>query len=108
MLTGERLSGFETRRHNKDGNIIPVSISGAVYFDQDGSPTGIIINLRDITEAKKIEASLQRAHKMEAIGALAGGVAHDLNNILSGLVSYPELLLMDIPKESPFSLPLHR
>jgi CheY-like chemotaxis protein len=43
---------------------------------------------------------------MEAIGTLAGGVAHDLNNILSGLVSYPELLLMDIPDDSPLKKPI--
>lgn len=54
----------------------------------------------DITSLKEMEARLQRAQKMEAIGALAGGVAHDLNNILSGLVGYPELLLMDIPENS--------
>jgi two-component system cell cycle sensor histidine kinase/response regulator CckA len=49
----------------------------------------------DVTAMKEIETRLQRAQKMEAIGTLAGGVAHDLNNILSGLVGYPELLLMD-------------
>ena len=38
---------------------------------------------------------------MEAIGTLAGGVAHDLNNVLSGLISYPELILMDLPPDSP-------
>ncbi|BBO93024.1 ATP-binding protein [Desulfosarcina ovata] len=54
----------------------------------------------DITAMKEMEARLQRASKMEAIGTLAGGVAHDLNNILSGLVGYPELLLMDMPKDS--------
>jgi CheY-like chemotaxis protein len=43
---------------------------------------------------------------MEALGLLAGGVAHDLNNILSGLVSYPELLLMDLPEESPLRGPI--
>jgi CheY-like chemotaxis protein len=44
--------------------------------------------------------------KMEAVGAMAGGVAHDLNNILSGLVSYPELLLMDLPEGSPLRNPI--
>jgi len=47
------------------------------------------------------ERKLLHARKMEAIGTLAGGIAHDLNNILSGLVSYPDLLLMDIPENSP-------
>jgi len=47
-----------------------------------------------------------RAQKMEAIGTLAGGVAHDLNNILSGIVSYPELLLMDLNDDSPLRKPI--
>ena len=54
----------------------------------------------DVTSMKQMEARLQRAQKMEAIGTLAGGVAHELNNILSGLVGYPELLLMDLPENS--------
>ncbi len=57
-------------------------------------------------ERAKLEAQLQRAQKMEAIGTLAGGVAHDLNNILAGLVSYPELLLMEMPEDSPLRKPI--
>jgi signal transduction histidine kinase/CheY-like chemotaxis protein len=49
----------------------------------------------------KLQDRLQRARKMEAIGTLAGGVAHDLNNVLSGMVSYPDLLLEDIPVQDP-------
>ena len=56
--------------------------------------------IRDITEHKKLEDQLLQAQKMEAIGNMAAGIAHDLNNILSGLVSYPELLLMEVPKDS--------
>ncbi len=68
---------------------------------------------QEITERKRsdkerryLEAQLAKAQKMEAIGTLAGGVAHDLNNILSGLVSYPELLLMDLPEDSPLRDPI--
>ena len=64
--------------------------------------------IHDISKRKKLEndkiaalKQLQQAQKMEAIGLLAGGVAHDLNNVLSGIVSYPELLLMDLPEDSP-------
>jgi PAS domain S-box-containing protein len=57
--------------------------------------------IRDITERKRLEQQLEQTRKMKAIAALAGGVAHDLNNLLSGLINYPELLLMDIPRESP-------
>lgn len=55
---------------------------------------------------KKTEARLQKAEKMEAIGLMAGGVAHDLNNILSGVVNYPELLLMKLPEENELRAPI--
>ena len=63
--------------------------------------TGVVEFVRDITDQKNLESQLSHAQKMEAVGTLAGGVAHDLNNILSGIVGYPELLLMDLPQESP-------
>lgn len=106
VLSGESFSGFETRRYTKEGNIVIVSISGAIYGGRDGTPVGNVINMRDISEQKKLEAQLQQAQKMKAIGTLAGGVAHDLNNILSGIVSYPDLLLMQIPDDSPLRKPI--
>ena len=74
-------------------------ISARVIVWEDGRLAQLTV-ATDITAMKEMEARLQRAQKMEAIGTLAGGVAHDLNNILSGLVGYPELLLMDIPEDS--------
>jgi len=57
-------------------------------------------------DQRKLEMQLAHAKKMEAIGTLAGGVAHDLNNVLSAVVGYPDLILMDLPKDSPLRLPV--
>ena len=76
--------------------------------DRRDEITGRIIIMRDMTDRRKaeeenrrMEERLCRAEKMEALGALVGGVAHDLNNILSGIVSYPELILAELPAGSP-------
>ena len=61
----------------------------------------IVERERAEAEKRSLEASLKRAEKMEAIGVLAGSVAHDLNNILGSLIGYPELLLLGIPEDSP-------
>ena len=57
-------------------------------------------------ERLRLESELLRAEKMELLGRLAGGVAHDLNNVLSGIVSYPDLLLLNLPPESEMRGPL--
>ena len=80
-------------------------ISQSPVVQGDGSVSKLTI-FRDVTEMRETEAQLYRAQKMEAMGLLAGGVAHDLNNILSGIVSYPELLLMDLPEDSPLRKPI--
>ena len=91
---------FETTAFKPDGTEFPVSIRAepTKYRGREVK----VMSVRDLTrdkEAEQEKADLQkkliRSRKMEALGLLAGGVAHDLNNILSGVVSYPELLLMD-------------
>ena len=61
---------------------------------------------RDVREKKKLELQLERSKKLESMGTMVGGVAHDLNNILSALTSYPELLLLDLPEDSNLRVPL--
>jgi len=106
--TGKSDKGFDWELISKDGNKILVEASISPKKDSEGQPIGFQGIVRDVSDRRKIEidkakleARLQRAQKMEAIGTLAGGVAHDLNNILGGLVSYPELLLLQLSEDSP-------
>ena len=101
----EKIGYGEYRFIHKNGEIrwCRVSSKLATDYSKNTDIRGVLV---DITYFKRLEEQLQRAQKMEALGTLAGGVAHDLNNILSGIVSYPELLLMDMSRENPLHSPL--
>lgn len=90
---------------DNSGTIFPVLIRTAPIM-HEGKLDGARCVAIDISERHQLEAELHQANKMKAIGLMAGGVAHDLNNILSGIVSYPELLLMSLPKESDMRKPV--
>ncbi len=112
-LSGEEVPVFEVEVKHKDRGSTPIELKVTALIDVDGKTRGLIGVARDICERMqaeeekiRLESELQRAQKMEAIGTLAGGVAHDLNNILSGIVSYPDLLLMQLPEESPLRKPM--
>jgi PAS domain S-box-containing protein len=97
----------------KDGDVRILELSTALIRDDSGKALGFRGIARDVTKRKqaekekeKLENQLMQAEKMKAIGTLAGGVAHDLNNILSGIVSYPELLLLDLAPDSPMAEPI--
>ena len=96
VLKGKSFSGIESVRYTKSGRRIPVSMSGAIFRDQEGRPAGSVINLRDISETKKLEAQLLQSQKLEALGTLAGGVAHEFNNILMTIRGYSQIL-RDLP-----------
>ena len=93
-------------RH-KDGHDVVLETSGVPFFDSDDTLAGYRGVARDITprkdaeeEKKKLARRLSQAQRMESIGLMAGGVAHDLNNILAGIVGYPDLLLQELPANS--------
>ncbi|MCU0559185.1 MAG: response regulator [Desulfobacterales bacterium] len=106
-------STLELEVKRKDGTTLWAEITASFLLGPDNAPAGILGVTRDITERRRAQKEkeallerLSRARKMEAIGTLAGGVAHDLNNVLSGVVSYPDLLLLDLPRESPLRRPI--
>ena len=97
---------------SKNGDEIYIDYHSSLVEPEDGS-SYISGTGRDVTEhmlsqreIKRLQNQVHQSQKMEAMGLMAGGVAHDLNNILSGIVSYPELLLMDLPEDSPLRRPI--
>ena len=101
-----------TSYFTKNGEKIYIDYRSSLVDPDNGAPyisgTG-----RDVTEQvlsqreiKRLQNKVLQSQKMEALGLMAGGVAHDLNNILSGIVSYPELLLMGLPEDSPLRKPI--
>ena len=97
------------RRTDDEERILEINGSLINYI---GRPA-ILAVVRDVTERireeealKKSEEKIVRLRKMESLGLLAGGVAHDLNNVLSGIVSYPELLLLGLPEDSKLRRPI--
>ena len=79
---------------HKDGSTFEVSMSWGPLDDEPAH--GYVVTFADMTDRKRLEAQLMQAQKMEAVGRLAGGVAHDFNNMLTAIKSYSQLLLQDV------------
>ena len=86
------ITDYESRLYKKDKTIINCLITAVRLVDKDGKVTGYQGSIRDITERKRLEAQFLHAQKMEAVGTLAGAIAHDFNNILTAIIGCGSLL----------------
>ena len=113
--TGQLIPSLQKKDHQeveitarrKDNSTFPSLASITTIFARKRNPLGILFIFKDLTEIKEaekrrigLEKQLYQTKKMEAMGHMASAVAHDLNNILSGIVTYPELILNELPQES--------
>ena len=97
---GEHVAHYETVRLRKDGNRVNISLTLSPLRDATGAITGASSIQRDITDRKRAEEALRQAAKMEAIGVLAGGLAHDFNNQLYAVSGFAHFVSRD-PGLSP-------
>jgi len=104
-----RITDLEVSVRKKSGDTGWFRFS-ADYYSEHNLVEGVVI---DITETKiateeklELQRQLEQSRKMEALGLLASGVAHDLNNILAGIISYPELIMLDFPDNGALKKPL--
>jgi PAS domain S-box-containing protein len=98
LRSGRAWSG-SLRNRCKDGSLIEVEATISPIRDGAGHVTGFVAVKRDVTRELKLERQLRQSQKMEAIGQLAGGVAHDFNNILQVIRGYNEIVLEAMPPE---------
>jgi PAS domain S-box-containing protein len=106
---------FEAEQPRKDGTTIFTSNHTKIVRGPDGQPDLIVGVTHDITERKRaeeekarLEEQLRHSQKMEAIGRLAGGVAHDFNNVLCSITGHADLALLDLSAEDPLCKPMEQ
>jgi two-component system sensor histidine kinase/response regulator len=92
MMRGEQITHFETTRLRKDGSRILVSLTLSAIRDAGGTIVGMASVARDITAEKALQAQLSRAQRLESLATLAGGIAHQFNNINTVINGYLQLI----------------
>jgi PAS domain S-box-containing protein len=100
---GLRMNGLEVPQRRKDGSSLTISMWTAPLRGPSGAVTGFIALAADASERRLFEERLRQSHKMEAVGRLAGGVAHDFNNKLGVILGHVEMALEQVDP----ALPVH-
>lgn len=98
----QEIKGLEEQMVNSKGELIDVSVSTSLIYDESHKPILMRVVARDITEKKKMEAKILHAQRIDSIGNLAGGVAHDFNNILTSILGSTTIMKRKMKKNDPW------
>jgi two-component system, cell cycle sensor histidine kinase and response regulator CckA len=92
---------WESEHTHRDGFAFPVLVDVTIVKDDAGEPLYHAVNVQDLTERKRAEEQVRQAQKMEAVGRLAGGVAHDFNNMMMIILGFSDFLLSTLEHDDP-------
>ena len=92
---------WETERLRRNGVAFPALIDATAVKDADGTVLCYAVNVQDLTERRRAEEQVRQAQKMEAVGRLAGGVAHDFNNMMMIIMGFSDFLLTTLARDDP-------
>ena len=95
------LRNHEMKFIRKDGQFIDINLSASLLKNEEGDVIGTLAIYSDITERNMLEAQLAQAQRMEALGTLAGGIAHNFNNLLMGIQGNASLMLLETDPNHP-------
>jgi two-component system, cell cycle sensor histidine kinase and response regulator CckA len=92
---------WETERVRRNGMVFPALIDATAVKDPNGQVIYYAVNVQDLTERRRAEEQIRQAQKMEAVGRLAGGVAHDFNNMMMIIMGFSDFLLTNLERSDP-------
>jgi len=102
LLTGEAQAYSSTKRYlHKNGDPVWVNLTVSLIAECAGQPRHFLAVVEDITDRKRLEAQLFQSQKLETVGKLAGGIAHEFNSIMTAIIGNSELMLSDLPSANP-------
>src|SRR5262249_15953046 len=101
LQKGEPVNIYKFRAHSLGGQDLTLNISLAPLQSKTAEIEGTLIAIEDVTERVMLEEQLQQTEKLSSIGLLAAGVAHEVNTPLTGISSYSQMLMQQIPESDP-------
>jgi two-component system, cell cycle sensor histidine kinase and response regulator CckA len=106
LRRSSKVKGWETSFRRRDGTPVPVRITGLLSGGENGKPELLSTYIEDLTQQSALEQQVRQVQKLEAVGRLAGGMAHDFNNILVVIKLSTDMLLSQITPDSVCTKPL--